>query len=420
MESVARLSGACRIDGSFGEGGGQILRNAAALAGLLQKNLVVENIRAGRKNPGLRAQHAACLRLVADLCGGTLEGSEVGSTTFRYRPPSTEDGAPVALGSSFQGDIGTAGSVCLLLQAALPCALLSRSSASHAEPVLTLELQGGTNATLAPQYDYWELVFLPTVVSCFGLKQDQVSSRVIRRGFYPRGGGRVLVTVEPNAARQRLRTMDRTERGSVESIFIRAFHAGTLPRHVAQVMADAAMEHLRANVVADDGRKNHVEWTIRVETETSAVGTASGILVVARTSTGCLLAGSALGNVKQSSRVTGKGAAEELHAALREGGCVDDWLQDQLILYMALADGVSTLLVGSLTLHTRTAMWVAERLTGASFEVERVSADPGHVPQAHPLSNKSPPSVGEDLYGSKGRIQGKHLIRCHGIGFQPR
>jgi RNA 3'-terminal phosphate cyclase (ATP) len=282
-----------------------------------------------------------------------------------------------------------------------------------------LDLLGGTNTALAPQHDYWELVFLPTLVSAFGLTKDQVSSTVIRRGFFPRGGGHVAVTVKPNAAHQRLRPIDRTQRGSLAFVSIRAFHAGTVPRHVAQAMADGALDDLQAN---SPENPNEINWTVRVETEARAVGSACGILVVARTSTGCLLAGSALGHAKQSARVTGQAAAQEVRAALRDGGCVDDWLQDQLILYMALADGISTLLVGSLTLHTRTAMWVAEKLSGATFEVERI-VEPGHERHEtapHAQSSLAPPTGGADAYGSSGRIQGKHLIRCHGIGFQPR
>jgi RNA 3'-terminal phosphate cyclase (ATP) len=199
-------------------------------------------------------------------------------------------------------------------------------------------------------------------------------------------------------------------------------------------MADGAVAHLQASLFGvdeqgggddddDDGAAagttpRPVDWKVDVVTERNAVGTASGILVVARTSTGCLLAGSALGRPDRSARATGQDAAQELRDAVRAGGCVDDWMQDQLVLYMALAEGVSTVLVGSLTLHTRTAIWVAEQLSGAKFEVERVR-EPGKERTVAP-SILPTTTGGEDRYGSEGRIEGKHLIRCHGIGFQPR
>lgn len=391
------------LDGSFGEGGGQILRNAAAFAGLLQVDLVVDNIRAGRKQPGLRAQHVASLRLVAEICGGTIIGAEVKSTHIRYvpsvaAPPSHSASAPPTNAESmFRGEIGTAGSICLLLQAALPCALFSGRT-------LTLDLRGGTNATLAPQYDYWEHVFLPALASGFGLDKGRIAAFVKRRGYFPKGGGQVVVTVDQAAPSQKLRPMHRVERGRVVSMFVRAFHAGSILRPFAQEMADRAREYVQRHL-ANASDADAPLWTVEVASETRSVGTASGILIVATTSTGCVLGGSALGHPKQGAQETGYLAARELCSALDDGGCVDDWLQDQLILYMALADGTSTLLTGSLTLHTRTAIWVAEELTGATFEVERVGSD-----SANHQRN-------DGAADAEGRIPGMHTIRCHGIGF---
>jgi RNA 3'-terminal phosphate cyclase (ATP) len=397
-----------RLDGSFGEGGGQILRNAAAFAGLLQKDVVVNNIRAGRKQPGLRAQHVASLRLVADICGGTLTGAEVKSTEIRYVPSaapharsstSTDDaGSAAAAQMTFKGEIGTAGSICLLLQASLPCVLFSGRA-------LTLDLRGGTNATLAPQYDYWEHVFLPSLTSGFGLDIGRVSAFVKRRGYFPKGGGQVVVTVDRASPTQKLRPMHRVDRGHVVSVFVRAFHAGSIPQPFAQEMADRARDYVQRHLASAGDADTTPQWRVEVASESRAVGTACGILLVATTSTGCVLGGSALGHPKQSAQETGHLAARELCSALDDGGCVDDWLQDQLILYMALADGASTLLTGSLTLHTRTAIWVAEELTGATFEVERVGSDSA----THQRT--------EGAADAEGRIPGMHMIRCHGIGF---
>ena len=116
------------IDGSQGEGGGQILRNAIAYAALLNKAAEITNIRAGRSKPGLRPQHMTGLRLCAEIAGGTLEGDEVGSTRVRYQP-NKANRIDQKRRHVFVGDTKTAGSVCLLLQAALPCALFAQTHA---------------------------------------------------------------------------------------------------------------------------------------------------------------------------------------------------------------------------------------------------------------------------------------------------
>ena len=121
--SCNRMRQVCRIDGSQGEGGGQILRNSIAYAGILEKGLHVVQIRAKRSQPGLKAQHAVGLQLSANVCGGHLEGATVGSNEITYEAGS--NGSIVNRQKeipTFRGEIPTAGSICLLLQAALPCA----------------------------------------------------------------------------------------------------------------------------------------------------------------------------------------------------------------------------------------------------------------------------------------------------------
>jgi RNA 3'-terminal phosphate cyclase (ATP) len=380
------------IDGSKGEGGGQILRNAISYANILRKKLTVQRIRAGRSKPGLKAQHVTGLRLACQVSGGQLTGDQLNSLEISYQ--STASTAAAAADPSerhLKGDIGTAGSICLLLQAALPCALLSSAGPCR------LVLKGGTNATMAPQYDYWEQVFWPTLRDQCRLDPDQVQATVVRRGYFPRGGGEVNIRIEP--CRRPLRPIQLTARGDVCEIRIRAFHAGNLPRHLAQEMADAAHKYLveRVTKVPD--------YHVQVVMERQAVGSGLGILIVAKTTTGCLLAGSALSSPKKAAGRVGIEAAAELYATLQDGGCVDEWLQDQLIIFMALAEGSSEMLTGSLTLHTETAIWIAEEMSGAKFEVTKLSEGKATAPGG---------------YGRGGRIAGQHLICCRqGLGFQP-
>jgi RNA 3'-terminal phosphate cyclase (ATP) len=383
------------IDGSEGEGGGQILRNAISYANILHRNLTVHGIRAGRSKPGLKAQHVTGLRLACQVSGGQLTGDQLDSLEISYQsspPTATADDNRDPPERHLTGDIGTAGSICLLLQAALPCALLGSASPCQ------LILKGGTNATMAPQMDYWEQVFLPTLMDQCRLDPDQVRATVIRRGYFPKGGGEVHVRIQP--CRRPLRPIQLTDRGEVCEIRIRAFHAGRLPRHLAQTMADAAHKYLQQRITT----KPAPNYNVQVVMEHQAVGSGLGILIVAKTTTGCLLAGSSLSAPKKVAGQVGIEAATELYATLQDGGCVDEWLQDQLIIFMALAQGSSEMLTGSFTLHTQTAIWIAEEMSGVKFEVTKLSD--GKV-------------ATQSGYGSDGRIAGQHLIRCRqGLGFQ--
>ncbi|TRY94409.1 hypothetical protein DNTS_027947 [Danionella cerebrum] len=348
------------MDGSIMEGGGQILRLSAALSCIQGASIKINKIRAGRSTPGLRPQHLSGLELVRDMCNGNLEGATVGSTEITLTPGKIKGGSHIA-------DTHTAGSVGLLMQISLPCTLFAQGPSE-------LCLKGGTNAEMAPQIDYTMKVFKP-IVERFGVQFD---CDLRMRGYYPKGGGEVVLKVNPV---KELSPINITERGNITKIYGRAFVAGVLPFKLAKDMSAAAVRTIRKEI------KDLYINIQSLQEKDQACGSGSGIIIIAESSTGCIFAGSSLGKkVLLAVPLTvliptlstgvyadkvGIEAAEMLLRNIRHNGCVDEFLQDQLIIFMGLANGTSRMRTGPISLHTQTAIHVTEQLTNAKFAIRK-------------------------------------------------
>jgi RNA 3'-terminal phosphate cyclase (ATP) len=203
---------ALHIDGAQGEGGGQVVRSSLALSLVTGRPVTIENIRARRDKPGLRRQHLVAVEATATVCGGEVQGAQVGSPWLHFHPK------PVRAGT-YRFAIGTAGSATLVLQTVLPALLV-------ADGPSTLVLEGGTHNPWAPPFDFLQRAFLP-LVSRMG---PRVAATLERHGFYPAGGGQFTVAIEPCAA---LAGFDLLERGSPRSTSACAILAN-LPAHIAE------------------------------------------------------------------------------------------------------------------------------------------------------------------------------------------
>ena len=213
------------IDGAFGEGGGQIVRTALALAAFTGQSVRVENVRARRDRPGLRAQHLVAVRALGEICGAELAGDSIGSRTLTFEP-----GTPPQPGR-YRWDIGTAGAVSLVFQAVLwPLACVEGRS----EVILV----GGTHVQWSPPMDYIQQVYL-RVLDGLASRPPIAEVSVERWGWYPRGGGVVQAAIPGSA---RLRALTLTERGSLRSVSVLSA-ASNLPEHVRRRQADRA-DHL--------------------------------------------------------------------------------------------------------------------------------------------------------------------------------
>ncbi|MDD5112327.1 MAG: RNA 3'-terminal phosphate cyclase, partial [Candidatus Altiarchaeota archaeon] len=212
------------IDGSYGEGGGQILRTAVSMSVLTGEAVEVTNIRSNRPEPGLKRQHLTCVQAAADLCSASVSGLEVGSRTVSFTPSAMKPG-----GYSF--DVGTAGSVTLVFQTLLLPALCSNMP-------LELSVAGGTDVPWSPPADYLRHVLIPMLEKT-GYKLD---ARLLRRGYYPKGGGRMEVSARPSDAHGPIGLL---ERGRVLGVHGLSHASSSLrERNVAERQGKAARKAL--------------------------------------------------------------------------------------------------------------------------------------------------------------------------------
>jgi RNA 3'-phosphate cyclase len=339
------------IDGAHGEGGGQLVRMAVAVAAARGVPVRIVNIRARRRLPGLAAQHAAAVHAVAALCDAQCEGVDLRSTVLSFRPRSLH-------GGEFDIDVGTAGSIALVLQAMLPAAVASGEG-------VVVTIRGGTDVRAAPPVDYLRLVLLP-LLEGMGV---QAELSIGRRGYYPKGGGEVRLALQPTS---RLRPFAVDEVGPVDRIEAHV-HVAHLPRQIAERMERAARAELPLAVPVD----------ARVEVCSPELASGPGGAIVLR----ALAARTVLGAAQVAQRGVpaeqlGQEAARMLTRDLQGGATLDVHAADQLPVFLALADGPSLFRASQLSSHAATAMWLLERLTAARFRVD--PAPPGVLVHAHP------------------------------------
>jgi RNA 3'-terminal phosphate cyclase (ATP) len=340
------------IDGSTLEGGGQLMRTSMAFASLFGTPITIEKIRAGRSKPGLKAQHLTGIELVNKMFAGKLTGGEKDSSMITYTPEKK-----IATGGEYTADIKTAGSVCLLIQISLPCAIF-------ADDATTFNLFGGTNASCAPTIDYFQNVFIP-------LTNLNVVATTKIRGFFPRGGGHVEVKVTPLAVGETLKPIVLMDPGKPIRIIIKTFTAGKIPERLNIEMIETATQLLIkefGDIVPIVVKFGHLD-------ETEAMYSGTGITITLKTSTGCRFGSSLPGTRKKKANELATECAQALidDWSRGRGPCVDRHMQDQLIILMALAEGKSCVHTGELTLHTKTSIHFATLFTGVKFDITPVN-----------------------------------------------
>ena len=317
-----------QIDGSYGEGGGQIVRYAIALSVLTKKPVEIFNIRKKRPNPGLRPQHHAAISCMKSLCNAETEGLSIGSLKLKFSPEKVQS-------AEYKFDIGTAGSIILVFQA---CIL---SSLQTTGPI-TIKLTGGTDVKWAPSWDYFTHVFLP-LIQKMGVTID---ANLMKRGYYPKGGGEAVLTIHPIEKLKPLQLKEKQEFNEIKGII----HIANLPDHISKRMKHAAMK------VAV---KNNLKSCIEID-KAASFSSGTGITVWSK-SDSAVLGSTVLGEKGVTSEKIGENAANQLIKEIKSGSTIDTYAIDQILPYMIIAKDETVCRVRELSNHTKTNMWLAHQ-----------------------------------------------------------
>ena len=318
------------IDGSYVEGGGQILRTALALSAIQRRPFTIYHIRSKRKNPGLQAQHLEAVKALARITEAETEGVGFGSQKITFVPKKIVPG-------NYEFEVRTAGSVTLLLQAVfLPLCL--------AEGTSRLTLLGGTHVPWSPPFHYFSEVLLPTLRS-MGISVDPA---IEKWGFYPRGGGKINLKIVPVVE---LKSISLVDRGSLKKVHgLSAI--SNLPKHVAERQKEQALKRIQKELKID------VEIAILYD----ALSNGQGSFLFLLTEYERTIAGfSSLGARGKPAEKVADEAVDSLKDYMESDGCVDFHLADQLAPVMALANGNSSFTTTQMTDHLFTNLWVIEQ-----------------------------------------------------------
>lgn len=330
------------VDGSILEGGGQILRMAVTYSAILGEPIRVNNIRTGRSQPGLKPQHLTTLEAVAKICRAMKKGFRLGSREIEFYPRAPR-------GGEYKLDIGTAGSISLLLQCLTPIAALAASPTK-------LTVRGGTNVRWSPPINILTNVIWEAT-RAMGFKGSLV---VIREGFYPKGGGIVEVDINPIESLRPLKARSSSEINLVKGISL----CGKLPGHVAERQTKSACEILNR-----EGIETEIKSKVAMG-KASPLSPGSVICLWVDSHPQTYMGSSSLGEIRKPAELVGKEAAVSLVKQIGTHTAVDKYTADNLVLWCSLASGVSTYSMSKLSLHTKTSVEIARLFTGVKIAID--------------------------------------------------
>jgi len=337
MKGEAAVEHMIIIDGTTGEGGGQVLRTALSLSAITGKPFVINNIRGKRSKPGLRQQHLTCVEAAAEICNAVVDGGRIGSSVLTFRPDKH------VIPGRYSWDIGTAGSTTLVLQTVLPV-LVMADRTSH------VKITGGTHNPMAPPLDFIQQSFLP-LLAAMGFSFEV---KLTRYGFYPRGGGIIEARIKE---RTKGRALFLNKRARLTRVRAFVLNSG-LPTHIVRrekkILVDSGLFESSAIEVLQprSGQTGNVVWAI---VEYGALR--------------CVFTG--FGQKGKAAETVAQEVIEQILLHDKTGLPVEVHLADQILLYMALRrDG--SFATSNLSLHALTNMAIIGKFLPVTFTVEEL------------------------------------------------
>jgi RNA 3'-phosphate cyclase len=331
------------IDGSLGEGGGQILRTSLSLATIFGKPIRISKIRAGRREPGLRPQHLHAVLVSSKISGGRVQGAKVGSTEIEYVPGSRTDPFRETV------DVGTAGSIGLIAQTIIPISLFKNIE-------LDLQVVGGTEVPNSPTIDYLQRLVVP-IYEKLGAK---IEIAIMRRGYYPKGGGLGQLKCRKTQSPNPLTFPETVEETNPEINVLSV--SRNLPDHVCQRQAMSAKTILQ--------EKGFERISINLDSKGQSLSPGSSILVSSST-VSTFVGSSSLGDRGKRAEVVGEEAAQHFLREIENFPNVDSNLADMLITLLCCVPGKSVFRTSLISEHFRTNAEVAEKLAGSKIEFQK-------------------------------------------------
>jgi len=296
-----------KIDGEFGEGGGQIIRTAITLSCITKQPIIIENIRKNRKIPGLKAQHITAIKILQKICDAEVEGAKIGSTNLKFIPRNVKS-------CNLIEDIGTAGSISLVLQVLIPVVAICKKK-------INLKIKGGTDTLWSPTIDYTQYV-LREAYSRMGIN---FSIKLIKRGYYPKGGGEVNLDVLPS----NIKSISLNQRKTKYIKLLCSF--SNLPNELIKKLVEEIREKLT-------GKKFIVQTQINEESD------------------------------KKTERFD-----LDLESFTENNLGVDERLADMLVLPASLTNEMTIFRVSNISKHLETNLFVTSKITGCKYGIGKLS-----------------------------------------------
>jgi RNA 3'-terminal phosphate cyclase (ATP) len=335
------------IDGSYGEGGGQILRTSISLSAITGKAVQIRNIRANRDKPGLRPQHMVAVRVLADLFQAKVENLRLGAEWIRFSPePDKFDGSITRV------DIGTAGSITMVLQTVIPSVALAGKS-------LNIRIIGGTDVRMSPTTDYIRYI-LHAAYQRLGI---EFNIEVLKRGYYPKGGG--IIDAKVNAC---------SRPGSLDMLNSRRIDPKItsvcccLPKEVSERQISSAILKLEKNEVRCNNYSSSFE---------SSASPGSSILVYSESNFGPYIGGDSIGERGKRSEKIGEEASARFLDNYQADVPIDFFLADMLLVPLSLAQGKSRYRVGKVTEHLKTNLRIVSQIAACKYHI--LPAEKSHI-----------------------------------------